>query len=154
MAHVFIYLFCNLFCVFTSNRYCTIHLTHYFFLIFSLTDFYPPVEKIVEQCGKFRLLDRLLEQLFARKHKVCFQLLVHMYSHLLLSCLLIFHYICYQVLIFSQWTKVLDIMHYYFIEKGHEVCRIDGNVKLDERRRQVLCFFKFYENLKPSYIYS
>jgi len=42
-----------------------------------------------------------------------------------------------QVLIFSQWTKLLDIMDYYFSEKGFEVCRIDGSVKLDERRRQV-----------------
>ncbi|GAB4848861.1 ATP-dependent DNA helicase ddm1 [Ancistrocladus abbreviatus] len=72
--------------------------------------FYPPVEQIVEQCGKFRLLDRLLTQLFARKHKV---------------------------LIFSQWTKVLDIMDYYFSEKGFEVCRIDGGVILDERKRQI-----------------
>ncbi|XP_022136852.1 ATP-dependent DNA helicase DDM1 [Momordica charantia] len=71
---------------------------------------YPPLEQIVEQCGKFRLLDRLLTRLFARKHKV---------------------------LIFSQWTKVLDIMEYYFSEKGFEVCRIDGGVKLDERRRQI-----------------
>lgn len=42
-----------------------------------------------------------------------------------------------QVLIFSQWTKILDIMHYYFSEKGMEVCRIDGSVRLEERRRQV-----------------
>ncbi|KAI3697219.1 hypothetical protein L6452_30076 [Arctium lappa] len=41
-----------------------------------------------------------------------------------------------MVLIFSQWTKILDIMHYYFSEKGMEVYRIDGNVKLEERRRQ------------------
>ncbi|XP_058228632.1 ATP-dependent DNA helicase DDM1-like [Rhododendron vialii] len=72
--------------------------------------FYPPVEQIVNQCGKFQLLDRLLAKLLARKHKV---------------------------LIFSQWTKVLDIMDYYFSEKGFEVCRIDGSVKLDERRRQI-----------------
>ncbi|GMP31755.1 hypothetical protein CsSME_00005835 [Camellia sinensis var. sinensis] len=72
--------------------------------------FYPPVEQIVEQCGKFLLLDRLLAKLFALKHKV---------------------------LIFSQWTKILDIMHYYFSEKGFEVCRIDGSVKLDERKRQI-----------------
>ncbi|KAI3669602.1 hypothetical protein L6452_40883 [Arctium lappa] len=72
--------------------------------------FYPPVEQIVGQCGKFQLLDRLLQKLFARKHKV---------------------------LIFSQWTKILDIMHYYFSEKGMEVCRIDGSVKLEERRRQI-----------------
>ncbi|KAK9285539.1 hypothetical protein L1049_024734 [Liquidambar formosana] len=72
--------------------------------------FYPPIEQIVEQCGKFHLLDRLLAQLFARKHKV---------------------------LIFSQWTKILDIMDYYFSEKGFEVCRIDGNVRLAERKRQI-----------------
>ncbi|MED6155675.1 ATP-dependent DNA helicase ddm1 [Stylosanthes scabra] len=71
---------------------------------------YPPVNEIVAQCGKFRLLERLLERLFARDHKV---------------------------LIFSQWTKVLDIMDYYFSEKGFEVCRIDGSVKLDERKRQI-----------------
>lgn len=52
------------------------------------------------------------------------------------SCVLAFanHY---QVLIFSQWTKVLDIMDYYFCEKGFEVCRIDGSVKLADRKQQV-----------------
>lgn len=75
--------------------------------------FYPPLEQIVGQCGKFQLLERLLEKLFARKHKV---------------------------LIFSQWTKILDIMHYYFSEKGMGVCRIDGSVKLEERRRQIQDF--------------
>ncbi|XVF15747.1 hypothetical protein REPUB_Repub09cG0182500 [Reevesia pubescens] len=72
--------------------------------------FYPPVQQIVGQCGKFQLLDKLLARLFERKHKV---------------------------LIFSQWTKVLDIMDYYFSEKGFKVCRIDGNVKLEERRKQI-----------------
>ncbi|KAH6797117.1 chromatin remodeling 1 [Perilla frutescens var. hirtella] len=71
---------------------------------------YPPVEQIVDQCGKFQLLERLLTKLFARKHKV---------------------------LIFSQWTKILDIMDYYFSEKGFEVCKIDGRVKLPERRQQI-----------------
>lgn len=71
---------------------------------------YPPIEQIVGQCGKFRLLERLLSVLFARKHKV---------------------------LIFSQWTRVLDIMDYYFSERGFDVCKIDGRVKLDERRRQI-----------------
>ncbi|XP_071708514.1 ATP-dependent DNA helicase DDM1 [Rutidosis leptorrhynchoides] len=75
--------------------------------------FYPPLEQLVGQCGKFQLLERLLEKLFARKHKV---------------------------LIFSQWTKILDIMHYYFSEKGMEVCRIDGSVNLEDRRRQIKDF--------------
>lgn len=29
-------------------------------------------------------------------------------------------------------------MDYYFSEKGFEVCRIDGSVVLDERKRQVI----------------
>ncbi|XP_059293224.1 ATP-dependent DNA helicase DDM1-like [Lycium ferocissimum] len=78
--------------------------------LYNGSNFYPPLEQIVEQCGKFRLLHRLLLKLFARKHKV---------------------------LIFSQWTRVLDIMDYYFSERGFDVCRIDGSVKLDERKRQI-----------------
>ncbi|KAJ0981911.1 hypothetical protein J5N97_010166 [Dioscorea zingiberensis] len=82
--------------------------------------FYPPIEQIVEQCGKFRLLDRLLALLLSRKHKV---------------------------LIFSQFTKVLDIMDYYFSEKRLEVCRIDGHVKLDERKRQIDAFNDLNSNV-------
>lgn len=40
-----------------------------------LIDCYPPVNEIIEQCGKFHLLDRLLERLFARNHKVCYKVL-------------------------------------------------------------------------------
>ncbi|KAK9670004.1 hypothetical protein RND81_13G169900 [Saponaria officinalis] len=88
---------------------------------FDGTYFYPPVDQIVGQCGKFQLLDKLLTKLFARKHKV---------------------------LIFSQWTKILDIMDYYFSVKGFEVCRIDGSVKLDERRRQIQEFNDVDSNLR------
>lgn len=70
---------------------------------------------------------------------LCSTLPLSFHFLLLLSCYL--HAVafadCYQVLIFSQWTKVLDIMDYYFSEKGFEVCRIDGGVKLDERKQQV-----------------
>ncbi|WCJ38863.1 chromatin remodeling 1 [Euphorbia peplus] len=83
--------------------------------------FYPPVDQIVEQSGKFKLLERLLNRLFALKHKV---------------------------LIFSQWTKVLDLMDYYFNEKGFQVCRIDGSVKLEERRRQIDEFNNVESNLR------
>ncbi|KAK8717555.1 hypothetical protein V6N13_044817 [Hibiscus sabdariffa] len=88
---------------------------------FDGSDFYPPVEQIVEQCGKFKLLDRLLTRLFEHNHKV---------------------------LIFSQWTKVLDIMDYYFSEKGFNVCRIDGSVKLEERRRQIQEFNDMNSNYR------
>uniref|UniRef100_A0A0A9CER9 Cha101 n=1 Tax=Arundo donax TaxID=35708 RepID=A0A0A9CER9_ARUDO len=77
------------------------------------TGLYPPVDKLLEQCGKFQLFDRLLNSLLAQKHKV---------------------------LIFSQWTKVLDIIEYYLDSKGLDVCRIDGDVKLEDRRRQIAEF--------------
>ncbi|OAY70014.1 ATP-dependent DNA helicase DDM1 [Ananas comosus] len=51
------------------------------------------------------------------------------------------------VLIFSQFTKLLDILDYYLSEKGLEVCRIDGHVKLDERRRQIEAFNNLDSNL-------
>lgn len=38
--------------------------------IFVFAGLYPPVDKLLEQCGKFQLLDRLLTSLLARKHKV------------------------------------------------------------------------------------
>ncbi|KAJ8493038.1 hypothetical protein OPV22_014759 [Ensete ventricosum] len=82
--------------------------------------FYPPIEQLIGQCGKFQLLDRLLGLLLAQKHKV---------------------------LIFSQWTKVLDIIDYYLSEKGLEVCRIDGSVKLDERKRQIEAFNDLNSNV-------
>ena len=92
------------------------------------------------QCGKFRLLERLLVRLLAKNHRVCLTThnpwwLVH--SSFSMRSALIFVFPGEQVLIFSQWTKILDIMDYYFSEKGFEICRIDGSVKLEERRRQV-----------------
>ncbi|KAG6491150.1 hypothetical protein ZIOFF_052483 [Zingiber officinale] len=81
---------------------------------------YPPIEKLLEQCGKFRLMDRLLTLLLARKHKV---------------------------LIFSQWTKVLDIIDYFLSEKHLEVCRIDGQIKLDERKKQIEAFNDLNSNV-------
>ncbi|KAI0516660.1 hypothetical protein KFK09_009337 [Dendrobium nobile] len=54
---------------------------------------YPPIDILVEQCGKFQLLERLLALLLPRKHKV---------------------------LIFSQFTKVVDLLEYYLSEKDME----------------------------------
>ncbi|XP_031496112.1 ATP-dependent DNA helicase DDM1 [Nymphaea colorata] len=81
---------------------------------------YPPIEQLVEQCGKFRLLDRLISHLLQRKHKI---------------------------LIFSQMTKLLDLLDYYFDEKGLLVCRIDGSVKLEERQKQIKEFNDLNSNV-------
>jgi SNF2 family DNA or RNA helicase len=62
-----------------------------------------------------------------------------MFHEFYLSGLKLIQLMYLQVLIFSQWTKVLDIIDYYLYTKGLNVCRIDGSVKLEERRRQVMC---------------
>ena len=38
-----------------------------------------------------------------------------------------------QVLIFSQMTKMLDLLHYYLEERGFDPCRIDGSIPWEER---------------------
>ncbi|KAJ8130020.1 hypothetical protein O1611_g3612 [Lasiodiplodia mahajangana] len=74
----------------------------------------PINESIVTASGKMLLLDRLLPALFKRGHKV---------------------------LIFSQFKTQLDILHDYCSElRGWNVCRIDGSVSQEERRRQIKDF--------------
>lgn len=66
---------------------------------------------LAAQSGKVLLLDRLLTALFDRGHKV---------------------------LVFSQMTKMLDILEDWAIELKHwPVCRLDGNVSQEDRRRQI-----------------
>ncbi|KAH7404858.1 hypothetical protein KP509_15G047300 [Ceratopteris richardii] len=74
---------------------------------------FPPVEVLVEQCGKLKLLDRLLVHLKAGGHKV---------------------------LIFSQMTQVLDILEYYLNERGFQPFRIDGSVAQAHRQEQIRDF--------------
>ncbi|KAI9337602.1 SNF2 family N-terminal domain-containing protein [Zopfochytrium polystomum] len=66
---------------------------------------------IVAASGKMLLLERMLPHLLRRRHKV---------------------------LIFSQMTTMLDILADWFeFIKGWDFCRIDGNVSVEERRRQM-----------------
>ena len=80
---------------------------------------FPSAEELVEQCGKFRLLDRLLTKLSERGHKT---------------------------LIFSQMTRMLDLIESYLEQKGRKVCRIDGSVPWQERKKQMDLF-----NTDPNY---
>ena len=80
---------------------------------------FPKREELVEQCGKFRLLDRLLTKLKERGHKT---------------------------LIFSQMTRMLDLIESYHEQKGRKVCRIDGSMPWQERKKQMDLF-----NTDPDY---
>jgi ATP-dependent DNA helicase len=74
---------------------------------------FPSADELVEQCGKMQLLDRLMTRLRARGHKV---------------------------LIFSQMTRMLDLLESFFQQRGEPVCRIDGSVKQDDRREFIARF--------------
>jgi ATP-dependent DNA helicase len=68
---------------------------------------YPPANTLVEECGKMRLMEKLLNKLLPNGHKV---------------------------LIFSQMTSMLDLMDAYFDEKKIGCCRIDGSISWQERQ--------------------
>ena len=63
-----------------------------------------------EACGKMQLLHKLLPKLKERDSRV---------------------------LIFSQMTRVLDILEDYMRLVGHEYCRIDGNTDGERRDTQI-----------------
>jgi SWI/SNF-related matrix-associated actin-dependent regulator of chromatin subfamily A member 5 len=67
----------------------------------------PPLgEHLVENCGKMVVLDKLLRRLHERGHRV---------------------------LLFTQMTKILDIMEDYLVMRRFAYCRIDGNTSYDDR---------------------
>ncbi|KAI6018221.1 SNF2 family DNA-dependent ATPase [Pisolithus microcarpus] len=71
-------------------------------------------EELVDCSGKMMVLERLLDELFARGHKV---------------------------LLFSQFTTMLDIVETWATElKGWNICRIDGKTNPLERREQMNLF--------------
>ncbi|KAF9288314.1 hypothetical protein BGZ68_000443 [Mortierella alpina] len=73
-------------------------------------------EDLLNSSGKMLVLNRLLDALFSRGHKV---------------------------LIFSQFTTMLDIIQDWAeIYKGWSCCRIDGSVPQEDRRRQIAEFNK------------
>ncbi|KAG8914855.1 hypothetical protein FRC00_010341, partial [Tulasnella sp. 408] len=73
-------------------------------------------DELVGASGKMLLLNRLLDELFSRKHKV---------------------------LIFSQFTTMLDIIEDWATQfKGWDVCRIDGSTTHEERKSEMDRFNK------------
>jgi ATP-dependent DNA helicase len=71
-------------------------------------------ESLINASGKMLLLNRLLDALFAKGHKV---------------------------LIFSQFTTMLDIIQdWATLYKGIKLCRIDGSTSQEERRSQMAEF--------------
>ena len=73
----------------------------------------PLGEHLVENCGKLSMVDKLLKRLKELDSRV---------------------------LIFTQMTKVLDILEDYMVMRGYEYCRIDGNTTYEDRESQIADF--------------
>ncbi|XP_071805450.1 lymphocyte-specific helicase-like isoform X2 [Asterias amurensis] len=67
-------------------------------------------EEVVSSSGKFLVLDRLLPALKKRGHKV---------------------------LLFSQMTRMLDILEDYCYLRSYNYCRLDGTTNLTDRQEQI-----------------
>ncbi|XP_047311709.1 ISWI chromatin-remodeling complex ATPase CHR11-like [Impatiens glandulifera] len=76
---------------------------------------YTTGEHIITSAGKMVLLDKLLPKLKERDSRV---------------------------LIFSQMTRLLDILEDYLLYRGHQYCRIDGNTGGDDRDASIEVFNK------------
>jgi ATP-dependent DNA helicase len=72
------------------------------------------MELLLDNSAKFQVLDTLCSKLFAENHKV---------------------------LIFSQFTKVLNLLHDWFEYKKVQICRIDGSTSHEERDAEIKSFY-------------
>ncbi|XP_061197409.1 lymphocyte-specific helicase-like [Saccostrea echinata] len=85
---------------------------HPYLLEYPLTESgeYKVDEDLVQLCGKMKLLDVMLKELKSRGHKV---------------------------LIFSQMTKMLDILQDYCYLRKYSFCRLDGSTSIHDRQEQM-----------------
>jgi len=70
----------------------------------------PLGDHLVDNCGKLYMVDKLLTKLKERGSRV---------------------------LIFTQMTRVLDILEDFMVMRGHKYCRIDGNTTYDDREANI-----------------
>jgi len=70
---------------------------------------------LVDNCGKMAILDRLLPKLQQQDSRV---------------------------LIFSQMTRILDILEDYCMWRGYQYCRLDGSTAHEEREKSIYEFNK------------
>ena len=71
---------------------------------------YTTDQHLIDNCGKMIVLDKLLQRLKERGSRV---------------------------LVFSQMTRMLDIMEDYSMWRGYQYCRLDGQTPHEERTAQI-----------------
>ena len=75
----------------------------------------PLGDHLVENCGKLAIVDKLLKKLQERGSRV---------------------------LIFTQMTRILDILEDFMVMRGYKYCRIDGNTDYETRESSIDNFNK------------
>lgn len=75
----------------------------------------PLGQHLVDNCGKLSMVDKLLKRLYQRGNRV---------------------------LIFTQMTRVLDILEDFMVMRGYKYCRIDGNTNYEDRESNIDDFNK------------
>ncbi|KAH8583601.1 Swr1p like SWI SNF3 family ATpase with a HSA domain at the N-terminus [Cryptosporidium sp. chipmunk genotype I] len=70
----------------------------------------PPRRVIEDDCGKFQILSQLLHKLFNEGHRC---------------------------IIFTQMSKMLDVLESFINYRGYNYLRLDGNTKVDDRQKLV-----------------
>lgn len=71
------------------------------------------IKILYENSAKFQVLNQLSEKLLSTNHKI---------------------------LIFTQFTKVLDLLHDWYIYNGIPICRLDGNSNHEQRDKEIRQF--------------
>ena len=84
------------------------------YLFDGVEEAHPPENHLVIYSSKMRILDKLCAKLFGKS----------------------------QILIFSQMTRMLDILEDYCNERGYKYCRIDGETSLEDREIMITEFTK------------
>ena len=84
------------------------------YLFDGVEEAHPPENHLVIYSSKMRILDKLCAKLFGKS----------------------------QILIFSQMTRMLDILKDYCNERGYKYCRIDGETSLEDREIMITEFTK------------
>lgn len=73
----------------------------------------PLGEHLVDNCGKLNMVDKLLKRLKEKGSRV---------------------------LIFTQMTRILDILDDFMVMRGYQYCRIDGNTTYEDREEAIDTF--------------
>lgn len=100
-------------------------------------------EELVKTSGKLLVLDAMLQKLKERGHKVSdmpFVCLTQVSEAYTTSCGKVLHLNFWQVLLFSTFTILIDILEDYLSLRSYQYFRLDGSTSLEDRQTYIKKF--------------